>query len=196
MIALVLLLYLSRRQVHLAGADVEKPVGGSFWAGVKELWKRPFLRYMAVLMVLGDGIGTLAYALMTDYTKAHIHDKVARTVFYNDIDLAANIIVAVLQLSITPLILMLRGAAWALVIPALINVGLLLMIFFGGEVNVPVFGVGIPLLAIMIVTTPRLCLWHDQAGRSTRCIPACHAKRVTRARTLWRPPFGDLATCW
>ena len=97
LVALGLLLFLSGGQ---AGAQRGgEPVGGSIWAGIKELWSRPFLRYMAILMLLGDGIGTLAYALMADYTKAHIADKVARTAFYNDLDLYTNLIGAALQLS-------------------------------------------------------------------------------------------------
>ena len=50
-------------------------------------------------MLFGDGIGTLAYALVADYAKAHFADTVARTAFYNDLDLATNLLGAVLQLS-------------------------------------------------------------------------------------------------
>src|SRR5579859_3320206 len=69
-VSLLLLLQISVQHGH--SADAEQPVGGSLWAGVRELWSRPFLRSMAILMFLGDGVGTLAYALVADYAKAHI----------------------------------------------------------------------------------------------------------------------------
>ena len=94
-VSLVLLLRLSAqadRQPHSHGNDV---IGGSLWAGLRALWSQPFLRYMALLMLFGDGIGTLAYALVADYAKAHFTGEVARTQFYNDLDLATNLLGAI-----------------------------------------------------------------------------------------------------
>ena len=56
---------------------------------------------MALLMLLGDGIGTLAYALVADYAKAHFHGAIARTAFYNELDLGTNLLGAALQLTLT-----------------------------------------------------------------------------------------------
>jgi AAA family ATP:ADP antiporter len=126
--ALVVLLGLSARHDGQRDLRNDEVIGGSLWAGVKELWTRPFLRGMAVLMVLGDGIGTLAYALLADYTKAHFPERVARTEFYNDLDLATNLLGALLQLTLTRWLLVRRGAGWGLVVPALINLGLMLLI--------------------------------------------------------------------
>ncbi|WP_338081594.1 translocase [Dyella mobilis] len=129
--ALILLLRLSAR--HIPSEKVDEPVGGSPWAGVLELWSRPFLRYMAVLMLLGDGVGTLAYALVADYARAHLASATVRTAFYADIDLAANVLGAVLQLTLSRWLLVHRGAVWALVLPQLVNVALLVMVTLAGH---------------------------------------------------------------
>jgi len=149
LVALGLLLLLSGSQQRGPGKD--EPLGGSIWAGIKELWSRPFLRYMAILMLLGDGIGTLAYALMADYTKAHFVDKVARTAFYNDIDLYTNVIGAVLQLTVTRWLMMRHGAGWGLVVPALVNLLLLLGLALVGSGQIEMFGYAVPMLAVTIV---------------------------------------------
>jgi AAA family ATP:ADP antiporter len=124
-VSLVLLLKLSTQDEKRTDGATEEPIGGSLWAGLKELWSRPFLRYMAILMLLGDGIGTLAYALVADYARAHFHNNALRTAFYNDIDLVTNLLGAVLQLTITRWLLVRHGAGWGLVLPAIINTLLL-----------------------------------------------------------------------
>lgn len=152
-LALLLLLSLSARDEQGAEGRTAQPIGGSLWAGMRELWSRPFLRYMAVLMLLGDGIGTLAYALMADYAKAHFVDRVARTAFYNDLDLVTNLLGAVLQLSLTRWVLVRFGAGWGLVLPALVNVGLLLLVAVFGSGDLRIWGAAVPMLALMLVVT-------------------------------------------
>ena len=152
-IALALLLRLSSMGGEQARHDTEQGTGGSLWAGMRELWSRPFLRYMGALMLLGDGIGTLAYALMADYAKAHLADSVARTAFYNDLDLATNLLGALLQLTLTRWVLVRLGAGWGLLLPALVNVALLVMVATMGVGDVAVFGTVVPLLAVMLVGT-------------------------------------------
>lgn len=190
--ALGLLLFLSGNQEHGRGTD--EPVGGSIWAGIKELWSRPFLRYMAILMLLGDGIGTLAYALMADYTKAHIVDKVARTAFYNDLDLYTNAIGAVLQLTVTRWLMMRHGAGWGLVVPALVNLLLLLGLALVGSGQVEMFGVAVPMLAVTIVgsrafaygmTKPAQDALYTRVPRETR-----YKGKNFVETAVWR--FGDV----
>jgi AAA family ATP:ADP antiporter len=151
--ALVLLLRLSAHDEQAGGSRAAQGTGGSLWAGIRELWSRPFLRYMAMLMLLGDGIGTLAYALMADYAKAHFADRVARTAFYNDLDLATNALGALLQLTLTRWLLVRYGAGWGLVVPALVNIGLLLMVAVFGTGDVRLLGTAVPLLAVMLAAT-------------------------------------------
>ena len=168
--------------------------GGSLWAGIRELWSRPFLRYMAMLMLLGDGIGTLAYALMADYAKAHFVDRVARTSFYNDLDLATNALGALLQLTLTRWLMVRLGAGWGLVVPALVNIGLLLMVAVFGAGDVRLLGMAVPLLAVMLVTTRGFAY-----GMTKPAVDALYTRvpRETRYKgknfvetAVWR--FGDV----
>ncbi|RDJ00700.1 MFS transporter [Dyella solisilvae] len=151
--AMVLLLAISDRHDCRGATRTEEVIGGSLWAGIKELWTRPFLRYMAILMVLGDGIGTLTYALIADYAKVHLPDRVERTSFYNDLDLYTNLLVAFLQLTFTPLLLRGLSATWALVVPCLVNLALLIALMLLGSGHVLLWGASVPLLAIVMVFT-------------------------------------------
>jgi ATP:ADP antiporter, AAA family len=150
-VALLLLLQMSSRQAQ--DGTAEQPVGGSLWAGIRELWSRPFLRYMAILMVLGDGIGTLAYALVADYAKSHLVSTPVRTAFYAHIDLAVNLLGALLQLTWSRWLLVHRGMVWAVVIPQLINLALLVMVMIGGHAELSALGYSVPLIALMMVGT-------------------------------------------
>jgi ATP:ADP antiporter, AAA family len=147
--SLILLLLISAQ--NSPGSAVEQPVGGSLWAGMRELWSRPFLRYMAILMLLGDGVGTLAYSLVADFAKSHFTSAVARTAFYNHIDLATNLIGAFLQLTATRWLMVHRGVVWALVLPMVVNVALLLMVAVGGHYEISLIGYAVPLLIVLMV---------------------------------------------
>ncbi|WP_268761795.1 MFS transporter [Frateuria sp. Soil773] len=194
-LSLALLLRLSDRNERGPGNRGDEAIGGSLWAGVKELWSRPFLRYMALLMLFGDGIGTLAYALVADYAKANFADTVARTSFYNDLDLATNLLGAVLQLSVTPWLLVRHGAGWGLVLPSLVNLALLLGVALLGGGSVTFFGLGMPpLLAVMLVITRGFAF-----GMTKPAVDALYTRvpRETRYKgknfietAVWR--FGDL----
>jgi AAA family ATP:ADP antiporter len=192
-IALFLLLRISVRQCA-QHEDAEAPIGGSPWAGAKEFFSRPFLRYMTILMLLGDGVGTLAYALTADYVKAHIATAAARTDFYTHIDWAANTLVVILQLSLSRQLLVRRGAMWALVAPQIVNALLLAMVMIGGHAELRFLGYGVPLLAVLMVgtrgfmygmTAPASNSLYTRVPRETRY------KGKNFVETLvWR--FGDL----
>ncbi|OOG55673.1 MFS transporter [Rhodanobacter sp. C03] len=193
-LALVLLLRLSAQHERRPDSRGDEVIGGSLWAGVKELWSRPFLRYMALLMLFGDGIGTLAYALVADYAKAHLADAVARTSFYNDLDLATNLLGAALQLSVTPWLLVRRGAGWGLVVPSLVNLALLAGVALIGGGSVLFFGYSVPLLAVMLVITRGFAY-----GMTKPAVDALYTRvpRETRYKgknfvetAVWR--FGDV----
>ncbi|WP_232823585.1 NTP/NDP exchange transporter [Dyella sp. C9] len=194
LVALVLLLLLSERHDCRTADRSEDAIGGSLWAGIKELWTRPFLRYMAILMVLGDGIGTLAYALIADYAKVHLTDKIARTAFYNDLDLATNVLGAVLQLTFTRWLLMRKGAGWGLVVPSLVNLVLLVLVALFGVGNVMVLGVMVPMLSLMMVgtrgfaygmTKPSADALYTRVPRETR-----YKGKNFVETAIWR--FGDV----
>ena len=193
-LALALLLRLSARDERAREGGLAQGTGGSLWAGVRELWTRPFLRYMAMLMLLGDGIGTLAYALMADYAKAHFADRIARTAFYNDLDLATNLLGAVLQLTLTRWLLVRLGAGWGLLVPALVNVVLLLGVAWLGTGDLHLLGAAMPVLAVMLVTTRGFAY-----GMTKPAVDALYTRvpRETRYKgknfvetAVWR--FGDV----
>lgn len=190
--ALWLLLQMSSQQAQ--GDAAEQPIGGSLWAGIRELWSRPFLRYMAILMLLGDGIGTLAYALVADYAKAHLVSTPLRTAFYAHIDLAVNLLGAFLQLTWSRWLLIRRGVVWAVVLPQLINLALLVMVMMGGHAQLSVLGYSVPLLALMMVgtrgfmygmTKPASDALYTRVPRETR-----YKGKNFVETAVWR--FGDL----
>jgi len=193
-LSLGFLLRLSAQHDQRPGSAGEAAIGGSLWAGLKELWSRPFLRYMALLMLFGDGIGTLVYALVADYAKAHFVDAVARTAFYSNLDLVTNLFGAVMQLSLTRWLLIRHGAGWGLLLPALVNVALLGAVALVGGGELAVFGYGVPVLGVMQVITRGFAY-----GMTKPAVDALYTRvpRETRYKgknfvetAVWR--FGDL----
>ncbi|CAM0999891.1 ATP/ADP translocase [Rhodanobacter sp. Root179] len=193
--SMILLLRLSANHDRQPGSQGDEVIGGSLWAGIKQLWSHPFLRYMALLMLFGDGIGTLAYAMVADYAKANFADAVARTAFYNNLDLATNLLGAALQLSITPWLLVRRGAGWGLVVPSLVNLVLLAAVALIGSGSVSFFGYSVPLLlAVMLVITRGFAY-----GMTKPAVDALYTRVPREMRykgknfvetAVWR--FGDL----
>jgi AAA family ATP:ADP antiporter len=192
--SMILLLRLSASHDRQPGSRGDEVIGGSLWAGIKQLWSHPFLRYMALLMLFGDGIGTLAYAMVADYAKANFADAVARTAFYNNLDLATNLLGAALQLSITPWLLVRRGAGWGLVVPSLVNLALLAGVALIGGGSFAFFNYSVPLLAVMLVITRGFAY-----GMTKPAVDALYTRvpRETRYKgknfvetAVWR--FGDL----
>jgi AAA family ATP:ADP antiporter len=182
-------------EARAGGGAAGEPIGGSLWAGVRELWSRPFLRYMALLMLLGDGIGTLAYALVANYAKAHFPDNATRTAFYAHLDLAINVLGALLQLTVTRWLMVRRGAGTALVLSALVNLALLLLVAALGAADLRVFGVAVSLLAVMQVVTRGFAYGMTKPAQDalyTRVPRETRYKGKNFVETaVWR--FGDLA---
>ena len=91
----------------------ERVIGGSFLAGAVETFKSPLMRRLALLMLLGDAVGTVIYALLVDYSGATYPTREARTDFAASVDLYANILQALLQLSLTRWLMVRFGPASA-----------------------------------------------------------------------------------
>jgi AAA family ATP:ADP antiporter len=149
---------------------------------------------MAILMLLGDGVGTLGYALVADYAKAHLPSAPLRTAFYAHMDLAVNLLGALLQLTLSRWLLVHRGAVWALVLPQVINVALLLLVMVGGHAQLSVLGYSVPLLALLLVgtrgfmygmTKPASDALYTRVSRETR-----YKGKNFVDTTVWR--FGDV----
>jgi len=150
-IALGLMLYLSATNTGTRGESA--PIGGSMLAGLRATFADPFLRLMALLMLCSDGVGTLAYALVADYAKAHFADAAARTAFYGHIDLAVNILQMVLQVGLTRWMLPRFGIVSGLVLPAMVNVAMLVAVALFGVAQFGVAGITIALIPLMLIVT-------------------------------------------
>jgi AAA family ATP:ADP antiporter len=151
-IALGLMLYLSTTTTPGTRAG-SAPLGGSMLAGLRATFADPFLRLMALLMLCSDGVGTLAYALVADYAKAHFVDAAARTAFYGHVDLAVNLLQMALQVGLTRWMLARFGIVSGLVLPAVVNVVALLAVALFGAVRFGVAGATIGLIPLMLVVT-------------------------------------------
>jgi AAA family ATP:ADP antiporter len=141
-----------------AGRKPAPAIGGSLLAGARQVFTQPFLRYMAMLMLLSDGAGTFAYALMADYVKAHFHTAVERTAFYGHLDLAANLMVIVLQVGPTRWLMTRFGPGACLVLVAGIN-----LFLFGGLAVLGNIHVSLPWmrgepLGLVLASVPLLAL--------------------------------------
>ena len=96
----------------------EKPMGGSVLDGLKLIVREPLLRWLAILVVFGVGVGTLLYNQQASIVRAAFSDPAASTAFFSRIDLAVNALTLLLQLSLTRWLLSRHGIAPALLIPA------------------------------------------------------------------------------
>ncbi|MBS0431967.1 MAG: translocase [Proteobacteria bacterium] len=151
--ALVLLWRASVSGTLREASDRDGPIGGSMLAGLRAVFTIPFVRDMALLMLLSDGVGTLAYALVADFAKAHYPDAALRTAFYGHLDLAVNLLQILLQVSLTRWMLVRMGYAAGLVVPAAVNVVLLLAVFVFGAVQFGMLGYTVSVVTLMLVVT-------------------------------------------
>jgi ATP:ADP antiporter, AAA family len=192
--ALGALMVLSSRQ---DGAETvrSEAVGGSILEGAKSAFTQPFLRYMAILMLLSDGIGTMAYALVADYAKAHFIDNAGRTAFYASMDLWVNGLGAAIQLTLTPLLLRGLGAVWAMVVPSMVNFVLLALLVVLGPADIGVMGYTVPLIAIVMIGSRGMTYGMIKPASDslyTRMPREARYKGKNFIETaVWR--FGDLA---
>jgi AAA family ATP:ADP antiporter len=83
----------------------EAVIGGGFWAGARQVATSPFLRRVAVLMVLGDSVGGVLYNLQTDIGHRFYPDGAARTDFFASVDAATNVLMALTQILVTRIVL-------------------------------------------------------------------------------------------
>jgi len=191
-IALALMSYLSKQD---AAPQASGPIGGSVLAGLRATFADPFLRLMALLMLCSDGVGTLAYALVADYAKTHFADAIARTAFYGHIDLAVNITQMALQVGLTRWMLARFGIVSGLVLPAVVNVLMLLAVALFGATQFGIAGFSLALVPLMLVVTRSLAYGVTKPASDalyTRTAREVRYKGKNFVETgVWR--FGDVA---
>jgi AAA family ATP:ADP antiporter len=95
----------------------EKPIGGEMLAGIKLVLREPLLRWMAAVVVLGVGVGTLLYNEQAAIVRKFYPDSRSATAYYANIDLAINALTLFVQVFVTRWLLSRHGLAPALLIP-------------------------------------------------------------------------------
>lgn len=127
-------------------------MGGSMFDGLRQIFANPVMRTMAVLMLLGDCIGTVNYALVIDYSKATFTDAVSRTEFAATLDLATNLLAIAVQVFIARPLLTRFGAAPAIVLHAGVTVLVMLLVIVAADPHALVVG-PLPWVALALVVS-------------------------------------------
>lgn len=140
--------------------------GGGMFDGLKQVFATPFIRNMAILMLLGDAIGTIAYALVTDYSKASFADPVDRTRFSANMDLATNILQISVQLTLTRWLLVRHGAGPVIGVWAVVGLLACVCMALSSNPYAPVIG-GMPWVALMLIVTRGLSYGMVQPARES-----------------------------
>ena len=99
------------------GRDNESAMGGGVLAGLKLVAREPLLRWMAVLVFLGVGVGQLLYNQQNAIARESFATAEARAEFYAGIDIAVAVITLLVQLFVTRFLLSRFGLWPALMIP-------------------------------------------------------------------------------
>lgn len=135
---------------HQAGH--EAAVGGGMFDGLKQVLGNPFMRGMAILLLLADGIGTVNYALVADYSGQTFTDAVARTRFAADVDLATNVLTAATQLLLTRWLLPRTGPGVVISVWALGSMAVLGLVVFSPDPHAPLIG-AMPAVAVALIVS-------------------------------------------
>ncbi len=109
--------YAVLREQARGQASGEVPMGGAVLAGLKLIAREPLLRWMAVLVVLGVGVGTLLYNEQNAIARAAFSTDEERASYFSTIDVAVNTLTLLVQLLITRALMSRFGIAPALLIP-------------------------------------------------------------------------------
>ena len=99
------------------GRADDTAMGGRVWEGLRLIARDPLLRWLAVLMFFGVGVGTLLYNQQREIASLLAEDAL-RTQFYSNLDLWINLLTLVVQVFLTRRILTSYGVGPALLIPA------------------------------------------------------------------------------
>ena len=204
LVAVVCIVLLGRwARVHgarRAEAGHEAAVGGGMFDGLKQIFADPFMRGMAVLLLLADGIGTVNYALVADYSGATFTDAVSRTRFAADVDLVSNVLTAVVQLTLTRWLLPRKGPGAVILIWAMVSIAVLMLVVFSADPHAPLIDsipvlntVALPSVAIALIVSRGLAYGMAEPARHslfTRVPRNVRYKGQNAVDTaVWR--FGD-----
>ena len=104
----------------------QRVIGGSILAGAIRTLRSPFLRRMAVLMLLGDCVGTVIYALLADYSHVTYATPEARVQFASSIDFGSNLLQILLQVTLTRELMIRFGPQYAIALDGLLKASIVI----------------------------------------------------------------------
>jgi AAA family ATP:ADP antiporter len=107
-----------------SGSDHEKPIGGSFLAGITHVMRSPYLLGIVVYMLLYTITATFLYFQQAEIVSVTFDDRAVRTSFFARLDLLVNILTVGTQLFLTGRIIKLLGVAVTLaILPIMVMIG-------------------------------------------------------------------------
>lgn len=109
--------YAVAREAEQGQKSGEVPMGGQVLAGLKLIATEPLLRWLALVVLLGVGIGTLLYNEQNAIARSHFANADQRAAFFANLDLAVNLLTLVVQLLITRPLMSRFGITPALLVP-------------------------------------------------------------------------------
>lgn len=100
----------------------DAPVYGGVWSGIQVVFRSPYLRRIALYIVLMTFASTVLYFQQANLIGAAISDRAARTALFAKLDLAVNGITLLTQGLVTAHIIRRFGIGWSLAIVPLLAV--------------------------------------------------------------------------
>ena len=171
----------------------DAPLGGGMLDGLRQVFATPFMRNMAFLLLLADGIGTVNYALVADYVGATFATPEARTGFYARVDLFANVLTIVLQLGVTWWLMPRAGPGRLILLWAAISAVALGLVVFSPDPYAPIVA-GMPAVAVAAFISRGLAYGMAEPARHSlfTLVPRNERYKGQNAvdTAVWR--FGDL----
>ena len=184
----------AKAHAHVRPEQAEgEAVGGGMWDGVKQIFATPFMRNMAILLLLADGIGTVNYALVTDYSHQKLLDAVERTSFAANVDLATNILTVIVQIFLTRWMLPRYGAGPVIMVWAGAGIAMLSLVMLVPDPHLPLIA-GMPAVALALIVTRGLAYGMAEPARHSLFAKAPRVMRYKGQNVVdtavWR--FGDM----
>lgn len=116
-----------------AVSAAEAPLGGSVLAGLRLIFRSPYLAAICCLMLLFTTLATFLYFQQAHIVRAHFNDPTERTALFAAMDLAVNTLTLATQVFLTHRIVERIGLGWSLAaVPLLLAAGFLVLGAFPG----------------------------------------------------------------